>query len=61
MEEMLDFVEAQITLGSFIGLNTSEENGELIYTVDYWEHEVAINALGEEIQIRAGKRQVFIL
>jgi len=61
MEEMLAFVETQITLGNFIGLNTREENGELVYTVDYWEHEIAINELGEEIQIRAGKQQVFTI
>ncbi len=59
MEEMLDFVEQQILLGMFIGLNTSEDNGAIIYTVDYWEIETATDSLGMEVKIKAGKQKVF--
>lgn len=61
MQEMLDFIEKQMLLGMFIGLNTSEEDGEKIYTVDYWEVETTTNSIDAEVEVKAGKQKVFII
>ncbi|CAL9956462.1 hypothetical protein VPH1254_0018 [Vibrio phage 1254] len=61
MQEMLDFVEQQILLGMFIGLNTSDTDEQVIYTVDYWEVETATDSLGVEVNIKAGKQKTFTL
>ncbi|CAL9966392.1 hypothetical protein VPH1237_0018 [Vibrio phage 1237] len=61
MQEMLDFVEQQILLGMFIGLNTSDTDEQVIYTVDYWEVETATDSLGVEVNIKTGKQKTFTL
>lgn len=61
MEELLTFVKNKISAEVFIGLNTSEVNGVIIYTVDYWEVEISTSNTGEEIEIKAGKQKTFIL
>ena len=60
-EEMLGFVSAQIDLGMFVGLNTQEVDGVIVYTVDYWENETTTNQAGEEVEIKAGKQKLFTL
>ena len=58
MQELLNLVEEKINAGVFISLIFHDVDK---YTVDYWEHEITINELGEEVQIRAGKQQVFTM
>ena len=58
MQELINFVEQKINTGDFISLIFHDVDK---YTVNYWEHEIAINELGEEVQIQAGKQQVFTL
>ena len=58
MQELLNLVEEKINTGDFISLIFHDVDK---YTVNYWEPEIAINELGEEVQIRAGKQQVFTL
>lgn len=41
----------------FIGLNTTEDDGQVIYTVDYWE----LEGSGKESEIKAGKQKTFTL
>ena len=61
MQELLNFVEGEIVNGSFIGLNTSGENGVTVYTVDYWLVETSTNSMGEKVEIKAGKQKTFTL
>ena len=58
MQELLNLVEQKINMGDFISLIFHDVDK---YTVNYWEHEIAINELGEEVPIRAGKQQVFTI
>ncbi|CAL9956254.1 hypothetical protein VPHK250G1_0015 [Vibrio phage K250 g1] len=60
MQEMLIFVRDQISLGMFIGLNTSMDNdGVTIYTVDYWVSETIDDGEGGSLDIKAGKQKTF--
>ncbi len=61
MEELLSFVKEKMEADCFVGLNTSEEQGVILYTVDYWVVEQDTTLEGEETEIKAGKQKVFTI